>query len=167
MAEYYGTVAGADAYHLARGNTAWAAGTDANKLSALYRASEYIDGTYRGRFSGYRTEGRDQTLEWPRTNATDIEGNFIATTTIPTEIVNATYEGALRELAETGALAPDVTSTSIGIKRKREKVGPIEEETEYTTGGAAARPVFSRIEEVLSGLFATRTGAGSVDILRI
>lgn len=44
MADYYGTVAGADAYHQARGNAAWAAAAEADKEAALARASAYIDG---------------------------------------------------------------------------------------------------------------------------
>ena len=42
------TVAEADAYHTLRGNEDWQYfGTDAEKLAALYRASDYIRATYR------------------------------------------------------------------------------------------------------------------------
>ncbi|HFL1951874.1 TPA: DnaT-like ssDNA-binding protein, partial [Stenotrophomonas maltophilia] len=65
----YGTLEGANSYHQARGNAAWAAGTEQAREGALVRATDYIDGRYRvllasGRwasmFPGVRTAGRGQ-----------------------------------------------------------------------------------------------------------
>ncbi|AEG58193.1 hypothetical protein Sinme_6846 (plasmid) [Sinorhizobium meliloti AK83] len=45
---FYGTLAGALAYHEARGNVAWSAGsvTDPQREAALLRGSEALDGIY-------------------------------------------------------------------------------------------------------------------------
>ena len=37
--------------------------------AALIRATAAIDATYRNRYPGYKTQLRDQALEWPRTSA--------------------------------------------------------------------------------------------------
>ena len=130
----YGTVSGADAYHLAAGNTAWT-GTNEVKLAALVRASQYVDalalehrnnGSVFTRFSGVKTAGRGQMLSWPRAGAYDVEGTAIAENVVPIEVESATYEAALRELVQPGYLSPDyVPAQTI----KREKVDVLE--TEY------------------------------------
>ncbi|GGD43467.1 DnaT-like ssDNA-binding protein [Aureimonas glaciei] len=162
MADTYGTRAEADAYLLARGSTAWASATETARDAALIRASGYIDGRYRARFSGRKAEGRAQTREWPRVGATDASGEEIGETEVPSEVLDATFEAAARELSSPGSLAPDFDA---GTLIKREKVGPIE--TEYATpiDAAAARPVVSIIDDILSGLLtsdsATTTGGVS------
>ncbi|KAG1535604.1 hypothetical protein G6F50_015265 [Rhizopus delemar] len=92
----YGTLEGADLYHQARGNAAWAAGTDDARTGALVRATDYIDGRYRvllasGRwasmFPGVRTAGRGQPNEWPRTGAVDYDGDPIQPDEVPDEPV--------------------------------------------------------------------------------
>lgn len=164
MPDFYGSVAGADAYHLARGNSAWT-GDDAAKQAALVRASAYIDGRYRKRlpsgvwqslFAGSKTAGRAQTLEWPRTDATDYSGEAIAPDEIPVEVERSTYEAAVRELANPDSLSPDyVASQTI----KREKVGPLETEyaiTDAFTGAEASRPVISAIDELIAPVLVAR-----------
>ncbi len=76
--------------------------------AALVRATAWIDNTYRARFSGSRLNGRDQALEWPRSNVYDNAGEAVDDDAVPTEIVNATCEAAIRELTEAGSLAPDL-----------------------------------------------------------
>lgn len=97
--------------------------------SALIRATMYID-TYRFRFPGYRVKGRSQGLEWPRYNAytqvpsmgrelpgyghhtspnTDFLGiSVIPSNVVPIEIVQATCEAAIRELATPNSMQPDM-----------------------------------------------------------
>lgn len=91
---------------------------------ALIRATSWIDATYRTRFSGVRTYGALQSLQWPRkagsivngqyvpdaylTTVTDVEGIPIATTEIPSAIKNAAAEAAYREVTAPGSLAPDL-----------------------------------------------------------
>ena len=156
----YGTVADANAYHTARGNTAWT-GSDEVKTAALVRASDYIDGRYRWRlssgrwqsmFRGTRTAGRDQDNEWPRTGATDYEGNEIPVDEVPIEVENATYEAALRELVTPGSLSPDYTSSAQVTK---EKVGPVEvqyAEAKATDNLTPNRPVIPAIDEIIAPL---------------
>lgn len=156
----YGTVSDADAYHLARGNTAWT-GDNAVKTAALQRATDYIDGRYRrmtgggcwvSMFRGKRTDGRSQDLEWPRTGATDSEGNEIPDDEVPTEVEEATYEAALRELVDPGSLSPAFVASQ---QVTREKVGPVE--VAYADAQASGamppnRPVVPAIDDILAGL---------------
>lgn len=161
MSDYYGTVADADAYHAARGNTAWAGYGEPAKLAALTRASSYVDGLgqqpdgyggWRVLFPGTRTGGRAQGLAWPRTGAFDNEGTAIAANEVPREVELATYEAALREAAEPGSTSPDYTP---GSTVKREKLDVIE--TEYavpasdgSNGISPLRPVLTVVSELLA-----------------
>ncbi|MDV3469013.1 DnaT-like ssDNA-binding protein [Stenotrophomonas sp. C3(2023)] len=156
----YGTLDAANSYHQARGNAAWALGTDEARTGALVRATDYIDGRYRvllasGRwasmFPGVRTEGRGQANEWPRTGARDYGGNLLRANVVPDEVERATYEAALRELASPGSLSPDYVASEAVTK---EKVGPIE--VTYADAAAAGqvpnRPVVPAIDEILAPL---------------
>ncbi|RZZ90601.1 DnaT-like ssDNA-binding protein [Pseudoxanthomonas winnipegensis] len=156
----YGTLQGADAYHLARGNAAWAAGAEAARTAALVRATDYIDGRYRyqlpsgiwqSMFTGVRTDGRAQPNEFPRTGAVDYDGNALPSDEVPVEVVNATYEAALRELTAPGSLSPDFVSSE---QVTREKVGPIEVSYGSSTAAGAPpnRPVIPAIDEILAPL---------------
>jgi hypothetical protein len=174
MPDFYGTVAAADAYHAARANTAWA-GDDEAKQAALIRASAYIDGRYRklmpsgvwqSLFPGVKTEGRGQAREWPRTGATDYEDHPLPSDQVPAEIEQATYEAALRELAEPGSLSPDyIAATAI----KRQKVDVLEIEYQAaadTSGGVPTRPVLTVVDELVAPLFrSTRTGSIAVFVV--
>jgi hypothetical protein len=146
MADFYGSVAGYEAWADARG-ISYPDDDDATQ-QALIRASEYIDGAFRAQFPGYRTEGRSQTREWPRYGATDREGYVIASDEVPAEIALAAYEGAKREIAVPGSLQPDIVAGG-GVK-KRVRTGPVE--IEYVTDGSVTATV-QAIERVLGGLF--------------
>lgn len=134
----YGTVSDANAYHLARGNTAWT-GADDLKLAALVRGTSYIDGRFRrlscqrwlSMFPGRKSGGYAQETEWGRDGATDNEGNEIPDGEIPVLVENATYEAALLELQTPGVLSPIFIASQLV---RREKVGPIE--VEYTAASA-------------------------------
>ena len=76
--------------------------------AALRRATAWVDGTYSHRFPGVRSKVRNQALEWPRIDAEDREGYAIGPTEVPREIVSATCEAAIRELATPGTMAPDL-----------------------------------------------------------
>ncbi len=123
--------------------------------TALIRATQVLDATYRKRFPGTRTNARSQNLEWPRTNATDDAGNEIAVDEIPVEIIDATCELALRELASPGSTMPDVDR---GGQPRRLKAGSVE--IEYGAN-ATAQATFSLIDGILDGLLAG-TGSGSI-----
>lgn len=149
-AESYVSVSDCAAYATARGLTFPATPEDKAE-AALRRATTWLDGTYRGSFPGRRKKGRSQALEWPRIEAEDVSGNPIADSEIPEEIIAATCEAAVRELAAPGALNPDVTPGKI---KKRAKVGDIE--VEYAIGAGTVGeqlPVMSVIDGILGTLF--------------
>jgi hypothetical protein len=160
MPDFYGSVAAADAYHLARANAAWA-GDDAAKQAALIRASAYIDGKYQtqsscGRweslFPGIKTGGRAQSLQWPRTGVSDNEGNAIPADEVPIEIEQATYEAALREIATPGSLSPDYVASD-AIKRQKVDVLEIEYQAPADNAGSAPnRPVITVVDEMVAPL---------------
>jgi hypothetical protein len=159
----YGTDAACAAYHLERGNTAWAdaaASPDTVRLAAQVAASDYVD-SFRRRFPGAKTDGRSQTREWPRTNAVDSEGSEIATDEVPIEIEQATYEAALLIVQGVSLTPTEAAGGTIG--RKRVKAGPVETETEYKT--PSSQPRFQKIMNILEPVLTA--GGASVDLLRV
>lgn len=146
-AESYCSVSDADAYHTARGNTAWT-GEDAAKEALLRKATDYMGQVYGLRWKGDRVSA-EQALDWPR-DGVEAFGFGVDTDIVPDAVANACAELALRALS--GALTPDVTRRTI-----REKVGPIE--VEYDRN-APALPDYQAIDNLLapylkggSGLF--------------
>lgn len=161
-ADSYASIAEADAY-LALVGGAWT-GTNADKEMALRRATAWIDATYEGRWGGWRKNGRDQALSWPRYGVYDAEGFVVAFDAIPAEIRNATCQAAARELAKPGALAPDVVSGTIA---RRKKVGPLEVEYAGSGGAYEMVPTLTVVDGILARLLTNATGGGSVDLLRV
>lgn len=131
-ANSYASVALADAYFAERGISAWT-GSNTVKEQALVRATDYIEKRFGGRFRG-RKSTQEQALAWPRTGAYTRDGYPLEE--VPVLLARATAEYALRALTDT--LMPDPTTDASGrvVTRKREKVGPIEEETQYAEGSA-------------------------------
>lgn len=139
-----------DTYHDDRNNTAWTDFTPPEKQAAIIRATDYIDKRFGRRFRGFRRT-KEQALEWPRLDAEDDDGFLLSSVDdVPRNLEKAAAEYALRA-AVCGVLAPDpvgsVPKQSLEsgstdredgvitgeISRKKEKVGPIEEETWYDT----------------------------------
>ena len=106
----YGTVAGFRIYHTARGRdvSTWD-DDDATIEAAKLVASEKLDGMQA--WPGFKTGGRDQVREWPRTDVQDREDYTVPYETVPTEVENATYELTLKELQSPGSLTVDYTSS--------------------------------------------------------
>lgn len=147
----YGTVQGADDYHSARGNLKWAAASGADREVALLRGSEYIDATFRGAWPGYKTDGRSQLREWPRTDAFVQDGAAIVAlpaNDVPIEVEHASYEAALRELGAPGFLTPDVIP---GKQKKRVNVAGVVA-VEYWSN--EQKPMVEAIGMILAPLFA-------------
>jgi hypothetical protein len=166
----YVDVAYVDTHHADRGNSAWTDFTTPEKQSAIIRASEYIDKRFGLRFVGLR-KTKGQGLEWPRLDAFDADGFLLSgTDDLPRNLEKATAEYALRALI-CGVLAPDPilpvpkqdmtdstgtrdTDVVTGeVTRKRDRVGPLEEERWYESRsqaisrslGAGARGVQSSL----------------------
>jgi hypothetical protein len=162
-ANSYAAVETADAYHSARGNSTWAEAStspDQGKTAALIRATTAIDAIYRARFPGTKANGRDQSLEWPRIDATDNEGEEIAEDEIPQEIVDAVCEAALRELVEAGSMMPDLER---GGSVRRLKAGSVE--IEYGNN-ASARTAFTIIDGILAGLLGAASSGYTATAVR-
>mgnify|MGYP000500491630 CR=1 FL=1 len=171
--EFYGTLEGAAEYHAARNNTAWEGAPDSPdspddyRMAALIRASDYIDATYRARFSGSKVGGRAQMREWPRIDAVDASGEEIDDETVPIEIERATYEAALRELEQPGSLSPDFVAAQQVVRERVE--GAVEVQySEKIVGVGSVTPVVSIIDGILSGLLTggASTGGTSVSFFR-
>lgn len=148
-ADSYASLSFANAYWANRphssSSTTWSGATDVNKEGALREATSYLDAVYGQAYRGYR-RGNLQGLQWPRTNALDDAGWPLPD--LPMEIQWATVELAVRALGSSLAADADVAGS---IKRKREKVGPIEEETEYQFGSSPYKR-FGAVESLLEAV---------------
>lgn len=158
---HYGTLAGAKAYHDARGNAAWmgAAYTDDQRTAALVRASSSLDGQYGPRYPGKPTQGRSQTMAWPRSGVTDHCSNEdLPVDEVPVEIERATYALALAELLTPGSSSPSFTP---GAVNKRERVDVIERERFGPSDGVALtldmqRTQLAEVEDALRCILSSR-----------
>lgn len=133
------------------------AGADAE--AALIRASVALDGAYRANYSGYRTLGREQGLEWPRTASYDYEGLLIGDDVVPQEVKDAVCELAVREMAEPGSVTPDL-----------ERGGWIQSVTagsvSVTYGGASNRTTYTVVDAIMSKLIGAVTTAYNARAVR-
>lgn len=156
MADNYGSIAGADAYHLVRGNILWAGLDSDDKTAALLRASEWLDGNYRSSFPGLKTGQRAQVREWPRSSAYDIYGYILPSNAVPVEVENGTYEAALREAATPGSLSVDFVGSDV-IKQ-----ASVDGAVSVTFGGdgsaSDAQVVMPSVDAILAPIL---TGNGS------
>ena len=96
----YISVADADAYHLARGGTAWAAATTGVKEAAILEATTWLNGqSWKGRKVASRT------MAWPRADVVDGDGWPVATDTVPEVVGMACAELAGEIVAGSDPLA--------------------------------------------------------------
>lgn len=152
-ADSYATLAEYTARAAALGWTL--ADTDAANEINLRRAATVIDETYA--FVGIK-QYQFQARSWPRLVNQLVDSWPIDPDTIPNAIKSAQMEMAF--LLQGGA---DPFATYDGaVKRKREKVDVIEEETEYT--GGKGRPMFTGVDRILRDYITS--GAGQVKAVR-
>lgn len=117
-------VAFADAYFTDRGgNATWTASSNDQKQSAIVQATDYLCGRFRFKGTKYN---EDQALEFPRVFCDSEDPQM------PVKMKQAVAEYAVR--ARVAKLAPDPTVDATGgtVISKKEKVGPLEEETKYS-----------------------------------
>ena len=156
-AESYVSVVDAGAYAAARGLAFNVTGAPAIALAeqALRRATSWLDATYGSRFTGYRV-AEDQALVFPLSGLVDRQGYAVASDAVPRQIIYATIEAAVRELATPGSLSPDVVP---GKVKKRVRVeGAVEVEYAVGSGGASSQvPVIGIINGILAPLLGTAT----------
>jgi hypothetical protein len=157
-ANSYIPVATATAYLADVANdTAWLAATATERETALVRATRFIENRYIGRWPGRITEGA-QALSWPRQYARDRERRMIADNVIPSAVVAAASELAVIALTDPN-LFVNQNRTEGGVKREKVRVGPIEQEVEYS-GSLSTIDVDRRADNVL------RTLIGSTKLRR-
>lgn len=150
-ANSYASIAEADAYAFDRQVgpfIAWSAANESNKVAALIIATQYVD--LRWRYVGTITvedagSGAPQALKWPRGPAFDADGIDVSDE-VADQIIDATLEYAARAIdpstCEARALFFDeenLDSANRFIKLKREKLGPLEEETRYSESRATSK----------------------------
>lgn len=146
-ADAYISVADADTYFLASANTAWAAANTAAKEVAIVKATRYIEKRFGTKWKGLIASS-EQALGWPRRYVYDELGTELVDR-VPAQIARACAEYAVQAL--TNPLIPetiypiaDGAPVPFGrINRKVDKVGPLYEETYYSTGGVHASKVGS------------------------
>ncbi len=159
-ANSWGSVAEADAYFAARGNTTWAAYTTEQKKANLINATDYICNRFKSRFYGVKTD-LFQPLEYPRDDLPEgivpdlDEDDPDYTTQIPVNLKKAQFEYAVR--AGAAALAPDpvVDSAGVTVITTKIKAGPVEKESETLFGSRVTllRP-YPAADMYLNGLVA-------------
>lgn len=144
-------------------STAWLALNDAQREAALIKATDYIDLRFSKLFIGSKLT-TTQSLAWPR----EYSSNETDYGLVPTNLKKACAEYASRSMS-----AELLTDTPTGVvKRKKEKVGPIEEETEYTVPYQPAStsflvtgdliPVYPAADMLLEPLFKISKGAVAI-----
>jgi len=165
----YDTVANIDTHHADRGTTDWTNFTTLEKQQAIIRASDYIDKRFGRRFVGVRAT-KGQGNEWPRLSAFDQDGFLLSDVdAIPRQLTKAVAEYAVRA-AVCGILAPDpplpvpkqdptdlanrpVQEDTGQITRRKDKVGPLEEERWFeTTSQVIGRNLAAGATGLKSGL---------------
>lgn len=135
----YVTLAEYEAYAAAQGLTPLS-GNDASHEAELRRAAQVIDESYS--FIGIK-QYQYQARAWPRLVRQLVADWPVNPDTIPDAVKRAQMEMAW--LIHGGA---DPFATYDGaVKRKREKLDVIEEETEYT--GGKGRPMFTGVDRML------------------
>lgn len=142
----YVSVVDAQSYATVRGLAF--TGDNADLEGAIIRASVALDGRYGAMYPGTKAGGRSQTLLWPRDDAYDMNGDLIEG--VPFEVVNATTEMAVRELANPGSLSPDVVEAQQKVLTKVE--GLEWDVISASTGAEAQRPSLTVVDDILASL---------------
>lgn len=155
--ESYADTATANTYALARGLLFPVDDPDLAE-QALRRATTWIDATYGGKFSGDRLNGRAQGLQWPRSSAYDNSSTPIALPSdeVPKEVINATIEAAVREMASPGSLSPDVTPGK--IKEAVAISGAVSVQYAKGQGVTGQKPIVTVIDNILGSLISISHG---------
>lgn len=154
--ESYVSVANADTYWTNGNNSTWSAATAADKEKALRFATEYIDGSYEGRWIGEHPGAASQVLAWPRNGAVDSEGRSV--TGIPQRVADATARLALDALTDFLSEAEDR-----GGRISRAAVGPLDVSYFRDAPAGTAFPV---LELMLKPLLAS-AGTGGGTLVRV
>lgn len=148
-ANSYVSVADCKTYLDLRGYIDW--GLEPFTEQSLFRAADYIERKYKLFWKGKATN-TDQSLAFPRAGIIDENGRTLPSDEIPQELIDAQCILANLTIDADGELVQLTTITTQDnlIKRKKEKVDVLEEETEYFE--ALTQTFFSEVEGILAPL---------------
>jgi hypothetical protein len=146
-------VAFADAYFADRGgDSVWTASSEPQKQAAIVQATDYICGRFRFKGTKYNDE---QALEFPRVFCDSEDPQM------PVKMKQAVAEYAKRARTAPLLADPTVDATGAMVVSKKEKVGPLEEETTYSETTALRTftpyPAADMLLRGLTSAFAKRT----------
>lgn len=154
-ANAYITVAEFNAYHDDRGGDYSGAAADDEAIeAAIVRATDYLD--QRFTFVGKKRRGRDQTTEWPRSDARDRDQHYV--NDIPPEVKEACAEYALRALAAELNPDPERNASGVAVLSKSEAVGPISESVTFVGGAVFQMPKYPAADQKLVRAGLVRSG---------
>lgn len=127
-ANSYGDVVGFKAHHDLRLQS-YSAYTDPQIEASLVAATEYLD--MRFAYNGWKTVA-EQSTEFPRNDLYNARGDLVQG--VPTHVVKAAYEYAIRWLRNGFTLIPDPEQDASGrsVKATQVDVGPVSERVEYS-----------------------------------
>lgn len=157
--EAYATVAYADTYHAAMGNTSWAALSEPIKEQNLRKAATFMCQVYRLEWKGSRVNSV-QALDWPRY---DVElpdlgvANVIMPDVVPILVQQANVELAL--IAVSGPLNPNAKQA---VSSKQ--VGPIK--ISYEPGSKSGTQ-YTAVDDMLSPLLGTSSNGVNFKLRRM
>lgn len=137
----YISVEYADDYFASRDVISWV-GSLVAKQGAIVQATDYIERRWGKYFNGIaQYASKPQALSFPRTGVYDYNGMPVIG--IPEKLKKATAEYAFRAYSADLSPDPKFLEDSVVVSKKTEKIGPIEETTEYeivTTSPVIIRP---------------------------
>ena len=114
---------------------------------SVRNAAQYLEARYVNRWKGCRAT-TTQALAFPR-DAIELDGVLLPSSPLPTRLKSAHAELAIR--AVVAPLMPDVDEPgSLTVDRK--KVGPIEVEKHWDSGGLSQIPWLRLVDSLLNGL---------------
>lgn len=122
-ADAYITTENLDTAMAGRSISEWAELKPSAKEAANRAVTIFVDTFFSSEFSGTKTNGRAQSREWPRTNATDVNDESLGTDEIPVELTRAIIEALILNVQDgvvfdTSQFTEQVTT--------REKIGPLD-----------------------------------------
>jgi hypothetical protein len=124
--------------------------------AAIIKATDYIDRRFR--FKGLRVDpDTPQALAWPRKEVYDREGYLLASDVIPVALKQAAIEYAYRARTEELWNVPTLDAAGT-LNAKREKVGPIETEYQYSSGFASTIKPYPQADSLLRDLILAEQG---------
>ena len=126
--------------------------TDAAQV-ALIKSTAWLDAQYRDRWNTQTVAVDGQALHWPQDGAKDYAGNELADDAIPSQVLQAVYEYAIR--AENQSTLDPATATNVKVE-KMEGLGEFEYFNPSQQGSLPDG--FAFIDQILTGLISGKLG---------